>query len=51
MPFASPNLHDLQFSTEKQIMDRKSAWVAPHDVAIPIAAIANVKDGNPLRAC
>jgi hypothetical protein len=29
MPFDPNNLHDLQFSTEKQIMDRKSARIAP----------------------
>ena len=29
MPFDPNKLHDLQFSTEKQIMDRKSARIAP----------------------
>ncbi len=45
MPFGPNNLHDLQFSTEKQIMDRKSARIAPRDFAIPVAAMANA-DGE-----
>jgi hypothetical protein len=35
MPFDPNNLHDLQFSTEKQIMDRKSARIAPRDFVSP----------------
>ena len=45
MPFDPNNLHDLQFSMEKQIMDRKSARIAPRDFAIPVAAMANA-DGE-----
>ena len=45
MPFDPNNLHDLQFSTEKQIMDRKSARIAPRDFAIPVAAMANADGG------
>ena len=37
-----PNkIEDLQFSTEKQIMDRKSARIKAVDLAIPIVAMAN----------
>ena len=35
MPLAPSKLHDLQFSTEKQIMDRKSARIAPRDFVSP----------------
>ena len=35
MPFDPNNLHDLQFSTEKQIMDRKSARIAPRVLLSP----------------
>lgn len=45
MPFDSNNIHDLQFSTEKQIMDRKSARLAPRDFAIPVVAMANADGG------
>ena len=51
MPFDPNNLHDLQFSTEKQIMDRKSARIAPRDFAIPVAAMYNSDGGKPMRAC
>ena len=41
-----PNkIEDLQFSTEKQIMDRKSARIKAVDVAIPIVAMANADGG------
>ena len=41
-----PNrIMDLQFSTEKQIMDRKSARIRPVDLAIPIVAMANADGG------
>ena len=50
MPFDSNKLHDLQFSTEKQIMDRKSARIAPRDFAIPVAAMANADGGYLLPA-
>ena len=45
MPLTPPMLHDLLFSTEKQIMDRKSARIAPRDFAIPVAGMANA-DGE-----
>ena len=45
MPFDPNNIRDLQFSTEKQILDRKSARIAPRDFAIPIAAMANADGG------
>lgn len=45
MPFDPNNIHDLQFSTEKQIMDRKSARLAPRDFAIPVVAMANADGG------
>lgn len=45
MAFDPNNIHDLQFSTEKQIMDRKSAKIAPRDLAIPIVAMANADGG------
>ena len=51
MPLSPPNLHDLQFSTEKQIMDRKSARIAPRDFASPVAAMYNSDGGKPMRAC
>ena len=41
-----PNkIEDLQFSTEKQIMDRKSARIKAVDLAIPIVAMANADGG------
>ena len=42
----NPNkIEDLQFSTEKQIMDRKSARIRAVDLAIPIVAMANADGG------
>ena len=39
-----PNkIEDLQYSTEKQIMDRKSARIKAVDLAIPIVAMANAE--------
>lgn len=41
-----PNrIEDLQYSTEKQIMDRKSARIRAVDLAIPIVAMANADGG------
>lgn len=41
-----PNkIKDLQFSTEKQIMDRKSARIKAVDLAVPIVAMANADGG------
>ena len=41
-----PNkIEDLQFSTEKQIMERKSARIKAVDLAIPIVAMANADGG------
>ena len=41
-----PNkIEDLQHSTEKQIMDRKSARIKAVDLAVPIVAMANADDG------
>ena len=42
-----PNkIEDLQYSTEKQIMDRKSARIRAVDLAIPIVAMANADGGT-----
>lgn len=42
----NPNkIRDLQFSTEKQIMDRKSARIKAVDLAVPIVAMANADGG------
>ena len=43
--FDPSSIMDLQFSTEKQIMDRKSARIRPVDLAIPIVAMANADGG------
>ena len=41
-----PNkIEDLRYSTEKQIMDRKSARIRAVDLAVPIVAMANVDGG------
>ena len=41
-----PNkIEDLQHSTEKQIMDRKSARIKAVDLAVPIVAMANADGG------
>ena len=41
-----PNkIEDLQYSTEKQIMDRKSARIRTVDLAVPIVAMANADGG------
>lgn len=43
--FNPNNIEDLQFSTEKQILDRKSARIRAIDLAIPIVAMANADGG------
>lgn len=41
-----PNkIEDLPFSTEKQILDRKSARIKAVDLAVPIVAMANADGG------
>lgn len=41
-----PNkIKELQFSTEKQILDRKSARIKAVDLAVPIVAMANADGG------
>ena len=41
----SDRIVNLSFSTEKQIMDRKTARIGAIDLAIPIAATANTDGG------
>ena len=43
--FDPNSIHDLQYSTEKQIMDRKSARMAAKDFAVPVVAMANADGG------
>lgn len=43
--FNPNNIEDLQFSTEKQILDRKSARIRAIDLAVPIVAMANADGG------
>ena len=43
--FNPDSISDLQYSTEKQIMDRKSAKIAPRDFSTPIVAMANADGG------
>ena len=43
--FDPNSIADLQFSTEKQIMDRKSARIRPVDLAVSIVAMANADGG------
>lgn len=43
--FNPNNIEDLQFSTERQILDRKSARIGAIDLAIPIVAMANADGG------
>lgn len=45
MAFDPNNIHDLQYSAEKQIVDRKSAKIAARDFAIPVVAMANADGG------
>lgn len=45
MAFNPDNIEDLRFSTEKQIIDRKSARIAPHDFSTPVVAMANADGG------
>ena len=51
MSFNPDNIEDLRFPTEKQIMDRKSAKIAPRDFSTPIVAMANADGGYPEDAC
>ena len=43
--FNPDDVKDLRFSTEKQIMDRKSARISARDFAIPVVAMANSDGG------
>lgn len=43
--FNPDDIHDLCFSTEKQIIDRKSARISARDLAIPLVAMANADGG------
>ena len=43
--FDPDKIEDLQFSTEKQIMDRKSARIRAVDLAVPVVAMANADGG------
>ncbi|MBQ8074619.1 MAG: ATP-binding protein [Oscillospiraceae bacterium] len=43
--FNPDKIEDLQFYTEKQIMDRKSAKIKAVDLAIPVIAMANADGG------
>lgn len=43
--FNPDSISDLQYSTEKQIMDRKSAKIAPRDFSTPVVAMANADGG------
>ena len=45
MSFDPDNINDLRFSTEKQIIDRKSAKIAPRDFSTPVVAMANADGG------
>lgn len=43
--FDPNSIDDLRFSTEKQMMDRKSARIRPVDLAVSIVAMANADGG------
>ena len=43
--FDPNDIQDLQYSTEKQIVDRKLARIATKDFAIPVVAMANADGG------
>lgn len=43
--FNPDDIHDLCFSTEKQIIDRKSARISARDLAIPLVAMENADGG------
>ena len=43
--FDPDSIHDLQYGTEKQIMDRKSARLSAKDFAVPVVAMANADGG------
>ncbi len=43
--FNPDDVYDLQYSTEKQTIDRKSARIYPRDFSIPVVAMANADGG------
>jgi ATP-dependent DNA helicase RecG len=43
--FNPDDIKDLQYSTEKQIIDRKSARISPRDFATTVVAMANADGG------
>lgn len=43
--FNPDDINDLQYSTEKQIIDRKSARINPRDFSTPVVAMANADGG------
>ena len=43
--FNPDDIIDLQYSTEKQIIDRKSAKINPRDFSTPVVAMANADGG------
>lgn len=43
--FNPDNINDLQYSTEKQIMDRKSARISAREFSTPVVAMANADGG------
>lgn len=43
--FNPDKISDLQYSTEKQIIDRKSARIAARDFSTPVVAMANADGG------
>ena len=43
--FNPDSIHDLQYSPEKQIIDRKSARLPAKDLAVPVVAMANADGG------
>ena len=43
--FNPDDIHDRCFSTERQIIDRKSARISARDLAIPLMAMANADGG------
>lgn len=45
MAFNPDDINDLRFSTEKQIMDRKSAKIQARDLSTPVVAMANADGG------
>ena len=43
--FNPDDINDLQYSTEQQIIDRKSARINPRDFSTPVVAMANADGG------